>query len=165
MSFHLYLLSVCLCVCVCEVKILWVFCLFYWNKTNYVTNHWNSFSFVFKVSSFFFLFFFGGTGVWIQGFTLARQVLFMLSTLKIGSCELFPWANLELWSSWPQPPEYWDYGCLLPPSAVGLFFFFQVHLWSSLFKIGSELVKISSEWHGHQFAYTSLQYFKEYFST
>jgi hypothetical protein len=57
--------------------------------------------------------FFGGTGVWTQGFALAKQVLYWLShtwpphfalvTLKMESHELFAWSGFEPWSSWSQP--------------------------------------------------------------
>jgi hypothetical protein len=56
-------------------------------------------------------FFFGGTGVWTQGFTLTKQahsttwvtpsVHFVLD---IGFLKLFAWADLEPWPSWPPPP-------------------------------------------------------------
>jgi hypothetical protein len=55
----------------------------------------------------FLLFFLSfSTGVWTQGFRLARQALyhlshsaspfFVLGIFEIGSCELFPWAGLDL---------------------------------------------------------------------
>jgi hypothetical protein len=57
------------------------------------------------------LFSFCGTGVWTQGFTLAKQVLatwatppvhFALVILEMGSPELFLQADLKPQSSWPQ---------------------------------------------------------------
>jgi hypothetical protein len=51
--------------------------------------------------SFFFSFFFCGTGVWTQGLYLEplHQPFFVLDLFKIGSLELFAWAGFELWSS------------------------------------------------------------------
>jgi hypothetical protein len=56
-----------------------------------------------------FFFFFDGSRVWRQGFILAKQVRYHLSTppvhfalviLEMGSLELFVWAGLEPWSFW-----------------------------------------------------------------
>jgi hypothetical protein len=58
---------------------------------------------------FFFFFFCGGTGVWIQGFVLAKLVLLQAGALllgpllevhsavimEMGSGELFAWIDLE----------------------------------------------------------------------
>jgi hypothetical protein len=64
--------------------------------------------------SLFFFFFFGGIGVWNQGFRLTKKALYCLTTSPIHSCsgyfgdgeslELFAQDGLELRSSWLQPP-------------------------------------------------------------
>jgi hypothetical protein len=63
----------------------------------------------------FFFFFFGGIGVPVQCFVLAKQVFYNLSSFSSlfcsgyfadgGSHELFSWAGLEPWSSQFQPPK------------------------------------------------------------
>jgi hypothetical protein len=68
-----------------------------------------------SVSCLYLFYFFGETGFWIQGFTLAKQVFFCLSHAVSsfcfgyfgdGSCELFAQAGLEPWPSWSQLPKY-----------------------------------------------------------
>jgi hypothetical protein len=56
-----------------------------------------------------------------------RQQCFALSIFKIGSRELFAKAGLELWSSWCQPPNSYDYrGELLVP---GTRYSLKIRLW------------------------------------
>jgi hypothetical protein len=77
------------------------------------------FQFLYAVFLFICLFiylFIGAPGVWIQGLTLVRQVLYhlnctvnpffcVLNIFKIGFWELFAQVGFELWSFWSLPPQ------------------------------------------------------------
>jgi hypothetical protein len=55
------------------------------------------------------------TGIWTQGSVLTKQELYHLNNISssfwidyfgMGSCKVFAWAGLKLWSSKSQSPKY-----------------------------------------------------------